>query len=71
MKQIIIEVPDWVDYNEVRRKIEEIISTVYKEGVPVNKLRKILGISDEELFEELEIYDVEELRNKEKERLEW
>ncbi len=70
-KIIQIEVPDWIDDNEIRRRIEKIIATMYKRGTPVKELRKILRICDDELSEELETYDVEEFRNKERERLKW
>ena len=37
--------------------------------VDVSEVREMLGINSEELTEDIEVYDVRELRRKEKERL--
>ena len=69
-KVIQIEVPDWVDEEKLRSAIVQAISCATKE-LPIEEVRKILGIRLEDLTEELEVEDIEKLREREKDRLKW
>jgi len=69
-KQIIIEVPEWIDEEKLRIELSKAISKVTKE-LTIEEVRKWLGIKPEELTEEIESIDVEELRSKEKERVKY
>ncbi len=69
-KQIVIEVPDWVDEEKLRKAIVKAISQTTKE-LSIEEVRKILGIEPEDLTEDLEVKDLEKLREKEKDRLKW
>ncbi len=69
-KVIQIEVPDWVDEEKLRNAIVQAISQTTKE-LPIEEVRKILGIRQEDLTEELEVENVEKLREREKDRLKW
>ena len=62
-KQIIIEVPDWIDEEKFRKAITQAISQAIKE-LSIEEVRKMLGIKPEDLTEELEIEDVEKLRER-------
>ena len=69
-KVIQIEVPNWVDEEKLRNAIVQAISHATKE-LPIEEVRKILGIRQEDLTEELEVENVEKLREREKDRLKW
>ena len=69
-KQIVIEVPDWVDEEKLRKAIVQAISQATKE-LSIEEVRKILGIRPEDLTEELEVENIEKLREREKDRLKW
>ncbi len=69
-KVIQIEVPDWVDEEKLRNAIVQAISQTTKE-LPIEEVRKILEIGPEDLTEELEVENVEKLREREKDRLKW
>ncbi len=70
MKTITIEVPDWIDEEKLRDAITKAISEVLsRKEMTINGIRRMLGIKPEELTEELEIVNVEKLR--EKDRLKW
>ena len=53
---------------ERKDKVKEAISQATKE-LSIEEVRKILGIRPEDLTEELEIENIEKLREKEKDRL--
>jgi len=66
--EIKISVPSWIDEDEVKRVIENAIRKL--EGkISVTELRERMKISEAELTENIETYDVLELRKKEKEKL--
>ncbi|WP_290726624.1 hypothetical protein [Archaeoglobus sp.] len=69
VKTIKIQIPDWVDEEELRKAIIQAISQITKE-LPIEEVRKMLGIKSEDLTEVLEVEDLK-LREKEKRRLEW
>ena len=69
-KQIVIEIPDWVDEEKLRKAIVQAISLATRE-LSIEEVRKILGIGPEDLTEELEVENIEELREREKDRLKW
>ena len=69
-KVIQIEVPDWVDEEKLRNAIVQAISQTTKE-LPIEEVRKILEIRPEDLTEELEVENIEKLREREKDRLKW
>jgi len=72
VKTITIEVPDWIDEEKLREAITKAISEVLSQKeMTIDEIRKILGIKPEDLSEELEIVNIEKLREKEKDRLKW
>ncbi len=71
-KIIQIEVPEWVDERMIKKAVSRIIEEISsKKEMTIEELRKAIGVKPEELVDELEIIDVEELREKEKERIKW
>jgi len=64
----MVRVPPWLPVEEAKRIIETILARLGGR-VSVAEVREMLGIKPEELTEDIEIYDVEELRHREKERL--
>ncbi len=69
-KQIVIEIPEWIDEEKFRKAIAQAISQVTKE-LSVEEVRRMLGIGPEDLTEELGVEGVENLRERERSRLEW
>ena len=69
VKTITIQIPDWVDEEKLRKAIIQALSQVTKE-LPIEEVRKMLGVKPEDLTEELEVEDLK-LREKEKRRLKW
>ena len=67
-KNIVVKVPPWLSEKEVKEIIEAVIARLGGR-VDVAKVREMLGIKPEELTEDVEVYDVRELRRKERERL--
>jgi len=67
-KSVMVRVPPWLPVEEAKRIIETILARLGGR-VSVAEVREMLGIKPEELTEDIEIYDVEELRHREKERL--
>ncbi|MEM2127825.1 MAG: hypothetical protein QXH67_06355 [Candidatus Bathyarchaeia archaeon] len=65
---IRVEIPSWLSEEEAKRIMERIFAE-FGGPVDVDDLRKELRIRPEELVEDLEVYDVEELERREKERL--
>ncbi len=69
-KTITIQIPDWMDEEKLRKAIIQAISKATKE-LSIEEVREMLGIKPEDLTEELEVEDVEKLREREKSRLKW
>ena len=71
MKQIIIEVPDWVDYNEIKSLVRRYIEERADKGLTLEEFKKIYEIEEEvveySLEEELEF--LRRMRKKEKRRV--
>jgi len=67
-KNITIEVPSWLSEEEVRRIVKEVIARL-SGRISIEELREELNIGPGDLVEDLELYDVEKLKFKEKERL--
>ena len=70
VKTITIQIPDWMDEEKLRKAIIQAISLVTKE-LSIEEVRKMLGIQPEDLTEELEVENVEKIREREKGRLKW
>lgn len=70
VKTITIQIPDWMDEEKLRKAIIQAISLVTKE-LSIEEVRKMLGIQPEDLTEELEVENVEKIREREKSRLKW
>lgn len=58
----------WLSEEDVRKILERIFAELGG-AIDVDDLRRELGVRPDELVEELEVYDVEELERREKERL--
>lgn len=67
-KTVTFNVPPWVSDEELARVIDEVLSRLGG-AVPIDELRRALGIKPEDLVEEVEAYRVESLEEREKERL--
>ncbi len=67
-KSVSVKVPPWLSEEEVKRIIEMLLARLGGR-ISVDEVREILGIRPDELTEDLEIYSIEELRRKERERL--
>jgi len=65
-KTATVSIPSWVDEEEFRRIVEEVVKRL---GVPVQELRRRLGVRPEDLVEDLDAVDVEALEARERERL--
>ena len=69
VKELKIKIPSWVSEEEVKSIVEMIIARLggYRS---IDEIRRELGIKPEDLVEKIEEeYDVEELENRERERL--
>jgi len=67
-KTVTISIPSWVDEDEFRRIVDKVVKRL--EGrVPVEELRRRLGVRPEDLAEDLDEVDVEALEARERERL--
>ncbi len=51
MKQIIIEVPDWVDYDEIKSLVRKYIEEKADKGLTLEEFKKIYEIEEEEIVE--------------------
>jgi len=69
-KEMVIEIPDWVDEKKLRKVLAQAISQATRE-ISVREIRKMLNIKPKDLKEEIETIDVNKLRRKEKKRIEW
>ncbi len=67
-KSVVVRAPPWISEEEVKKVIETVIARLGGR-IDVAEVREMLGIGSEDLTEEIEVYDVEELRRREKERL--
>ena len=67
-RSVVVKVPPWLSEEEVKKIIEAVIARLGGR-VDVAEVREMLGIRPEELTEDVEVYDVEELRRREKGRL--
>ena len=69
-KTVTVKLPPWVSEEEARRIIEEVVARLWGR-VSIEEVRAKLGVSREQLLENLEPgeYDVKELRRRERERL--
>ena len=63
-KEIKIRIPSWLSEEEFKRAVNELVSEL-SGVVSIEELRRELGIRPEDL----EVYDVKELREKEKRRM--
>jgi len=67
-KTVTVSIPSWVDEDEFRRIVDKVVKRL--EGrVPVEELRRRLGVRPEDLVEDLDAADVEALEARERERL--
>jgi len=67
-KTVTVSIPSWVDEDEFRRFVDMFFKRL--EGrVPVEELRRRLGVRPEDLVEDLDAVDVEALEARERERL--
>jgi hypothetical protein len=67
-KTVTVSIPSWVDEDEFRRIVDKVVKRL--EGrVPVEELRRRLGVRPEDLAEDLDAADVETLEARERERL--
>ncbi len=67
-KTVTFKVPPWISDEELARVIDEVLSRLGG-SVPIDEIRRTLGIKPEDLVEEIEEYKVEDLEEREKERL--
>lgn len=65
---IRLRVPEWVSDEEIERVVREIEERL-ESSVPVDALRRILGVREEDLVDRLEPIDWRGLEEREKERL--
>lgn len=65
---INIRVPAWVTEEEIEKIVKEIEHKLTKR-IPVEEMRKMLGIREDELTYDIETINIEELEEKEKKRI--
>ncbi|BEP17383.1 hypothetical protein PYJP_07350 [Pyrofollis japonicus] len=65
---IRLRVPAWVSDEDVERIVRE-IEEMLESSMPVDVLRSMLGVKEEDLVDRLEAVDWERIEEKEKERL--
>ena len=64
-KTATVSIPSWVDADEFRRIVDKVVKRL--EGrVPVEELRRRLGVRPEDLVEDLDAADVEALEARER-----
>jgi len=67
-KTVTVSIPSWVDEDEFRRIVDKVVKRL--EGrIPVEELRRRLGVRPEDLVEDSDAVDVEALEARERERL--
>ncbi len=60
-KTVTVNIPSWMDEDELRRIVDMLVRML--EGrVPVEELRRRLGVRPEDLVEDLDAADVEVLK---------
>jgi len=67
-KSVTFKVPPWVSDEDLARIINEVLSRLGG-AIPIDELRRALGIKPEDLVEEVEACEIESLEEKERERL--
>ena len=67
-KTITFKVPPWVSDEDLARIIDEVLSRLGG-AIPIDELRRFLGIKPEDLVEEVEACGIESVEEKERERL--
>ncbi len=67
-KTVTVSIPSWMDEEEFRRILDEVVKRL-EGSVPVEELRRRLGIRPEDLVEDLDVVDVEVPEARERERL--
>jgi ribosomal protein S1 len=67
-KTVTVSIPSWMDEEEFRRIVDEVVKRL-EGSVPVEELRRRLGIRPEDLVEDLDVVDVEVPEARERERL--
>ncbi len=67
-KSVVVRIPPWLSEEEVKEIIRAVLARLGGR-VDVADVREMLGIRSEELTEDIEIYDVGELRRREKGRM--
>jgi hypothetical protein len=67
-KAVTVSIPSWVDEDEFRRFVDMFVKKLGGR-IPVEELRRRLGIRPEDLVKGLEAVDVEALEARERERL--
>ena len=65
---INIRAPSWVTDEEIEKIVKEIEHKLTKR-IPVEEMRKMLGIREDELTYDIETINIEELEEKEKKRI--
>ncbi len=65
---MVVRIPPWLSEEEVKEIIRAVLARLGGR-VDVADVREMLGIRSEELTEDIEIYDVGELRRREKGRM--
>ncbi|MFA4700342.1 hypothetical protein [Pyrococcus kukulkanii] len=68
-KVITIEVPDWVDEKKLKEAINRALAEISPKVMSIDKLREMLGITEDELEDEI-LHDFY-VRDKERERIKW
>ncbi len=64
-KTVTVNIPSWVDEDEFRRIVDKVVEWI--EGrVPVEELRRRLGVRPEDLAEDLDAADAEALKTQDK-----
>jgi len=64
-KTVTVSIPSWVDADEFRRIVDKVVKRL--EGrVPVEELRRRLGVRPEDLAEDLDTVDVKALEARER-----
>jgi len=67
-KTVTFKVPPWVSDEDLARIIDEVLSRL-SGPIPIDELRRFLGIKPEDLVEEVEACGIESVEEKERERL--
>ncbi len=64
-KTVTVNIPSWVDEDEFRKIVDKVVE--WMEGrVPVEELRRRLGVRPEDLAEDLDATDAEAFKTQDK-----